>query len=81
MKNYDFDNDGMEYHLDPTPDQLDLIEDLIGELPPITLDWLFAGIEGWKETNLDFWLKSYGRAEDLISTLEHMLNKEGTNEP
>lgn len=73
-------DDAGYYHGDPTPDQLELIDDLIGEMGSVSLDWLYRTKEGWS-ANLDFWLVNRGRAEDLISTLEHMLNKKGTNEP
>ena len=71
------DEDGREYHLDPTLEQLELIESLIDELPSSEIDKLFNAPDGWHSV-LDFWLKSWGRAEDLIGDLEMILNKEGT---
>jgi hypothetical protein len=70
--------DGREYYLDPTPEQLELIESLIDELPSDELDRLLG--PSWSSdwsSSIDFWLKSWGRAEDLIGTLETILNKEG----
>jgi len=66
-----------KYHLDPTPDQLTTIAALIEVLPPEEIEKLWKTPDGWY-SSLDFWLTSYGRAEDLITDLERILNKEGT---
>lgn len=72
--------DGREYYLDPTPEQLELIESLIDELPSTELDKLWNAAAGWS-SGIDFWLKNWGRAEDLITDLERLLSKERTDDP
>jgi hypothetical protein len=65
------------YHLDPTPDQIERIGELIEQLSSEGIDKLWKTPDGWTST-LDFWLSNYGRAEELINNLESFLNKEGT---
>ena len=68
---------GQEYYLDPTPEQITLIGELIDQLPSGEINRLWRAPGGWA-SGLDFWLKNWGRAEDLITDLERILNKEGT---
>jgi hypothetical protein len=56
-----------QYYLGPTQYQLKTIALLIEELPDGELDWLL------RDNNIEFWLASWGRAKDLITTIEEVI--------
>jgi hypothetical protein len=70
-----------EYYNPPTSDQLDHIAELLEELPDDDLDWLMCAVRAddgtLSQMSIEFWTQNFGRAADLITTMEETIRERG----
>jgi hypothetical protein len=62
------------YYDGPTIDQIATINVLINKLHTTDLNWLLTSVnDNPEDTSFDFWTASWGRARDLIESLEEII--------
>lgn len=72
------------YYNPPTVDQLEYIQDLLEEIADDSLDWLMVVVRAddgtLSQMSIEFWTQNYGRANDLIQTMEETIREKTIRE-